>query len=186
MIDWLFYFESHEQFFSYLATITITGDKAAKLDVCLALTAFSSEGSFTCHTYCDAGPPFLRSYPKDSWFSTSQCRALGERSITTYFKRLRFDAAGTNGARTHDLSFAKREHYQWATATDDCVGIFYQKIYQMPDSAWAPPSVTMATYPNTLEVYPKERPEMCNWRDDLTQLNNFKHCVYLLRMSSTI
>ena len=31
-------------------------------------TAFSSEGSFTCHTYCDTGPPFLRSYPKDPWF----------------------------------------------------------------------------------------------------------------------
>jgi hypothetical protein len=30
--------------------------------------AFSSEGSFTCHTYCDTGPPFLRSYRKDPWF----------------------------------------------------------------------------------------------------------------------
>jgi hypothetical protein len=51
-------FESHEQIFSYLATVTITGDGAANLDQCLALTAFSSEGSFTCHTYCDTGPPF--------------------------------------------------------------------------------------------------------------------------------
>jgi hypothetical protein len=58
-------FESHEQFFSYLATVTITGDRAANLDLCLALTAFSSEGSFTCNTYCDTGPPFLRSYTKD-------------------------------------------------------------------------------------------------------------------------
>jgi hypothetical protein len=58
-------FESHEQFFSYLATVTITGDGAANLDLCLALMAFSSEGSFTCHTYCDTGPPFLWSYPKD-------------------------------------------------------------------------------------------------------------------------
>jgi hypothetical protein len=57
-------FESHEQFFSYLATVTIAGDRAANLDLCLALTAFSSEGSFTC----DTGPPFLRSYSKDSWF----------------------------------------------------------------------------------------------------------------------
>jgi hypothetical protein len=61
-------FESHEQFFNYLATVTITGDGAANLDLCLALTAFSSEGSFTCHTYCNMGPPFLRSYPKDPWF----------------------------------------------------------------------------------------------------------------------
>jgi hypothetical protein len=61
-------FESHEQFFSYLATVIIAGDRAANLNLCLALTAFSSEGSFTCHAYCDTGPPFLRSYPKDPWF----------------------------------------------------------------------------------------------------------------------
>jgi hypothetical protein len=64
----LFCFESHEQFFSYLVTVTITSDRAANLDLCLALTAYSSEGSFTCHTYCDTGPPFLRSYSKDPWF----------------------------------------------------------------------------------------------------------------------
>jgi hypothetical protein len=58
-------FESHEQFFSYLATVTITGDRAANLDLCLALTDFNSEGSFTCHTHCDTELPFLRSYPKD-------------------------------------------------------------------------------------------------------------------------
>jgi hypothetical protein len=57
-IDRLFVcFESHEQFFSYLATVIITGDRVANLDLCLALTAFSSEGSFTCHTYCDTGRP---------------------------------------------------------------------------------------------------------------------------------
>jgi hypothetical protein len=43
---------------------------------------------------------------------TSGCRALGEgQLITTYSKHLRFDAAGTNGARTHDPPDAKREHY---------------------------------------------------------------------------
>ena len=34
----------------------------------LSTTAYSSEGSLSCHTYCDTGPPFLRSYPKDPWF----------------------------------------------------------------------------------------------------------------------
>jgi hypothetical protein len=58
-------FESYVQFFSYLATVTIVGDRASNLDLCLALMTFSSEGSFTCHTYCDTGPTFLRSYPKD-------------------------------------------------------------------------------------------------------------------------
>jgi hypothetical protein len=42
----LFCFESNKQFFSYLATVTIAGDGAANLDLCLALMAFSSEGSF--------------------------------------------------------------------------------------------------------------------------------------------
>jgi hypothetical protein len=65
-LGWWYYFELHEQFFSYLATVTITDDRAANLDLCLALTAFSSGGSFTCHTYCDTGPPLIRSYPKDS------------------------------------------------------------------------------------------------------------------------
>jgi hypothetical protein len=48
---------------------------------------------------------------------TSECRALGEGAITTYFKRLRFDPAGPSGARTHDLPDTKREHYHKATAT---------------------------------------------------------------------
>jgi hypothetical protein len=32
-----FCFESHEQFFSYLATVTVAGDRAANLDLCLVL-----------------------------------------------------------------------------------------------------------------------------------------------------
>jgi hypothetical protein len=45
-----------EQFFSYPAIVTITGDRAANLGLCLALMAFSSEGSFSWHTYYDMGP----------------------------------------------------------------------------------------------------------------------------------
>jgi hypothetical protein len=59
------FFNPMEQFFSYLAVVTIAGDRAANLDRCLALTVLSSEGSFTCHTYCDTKPPFLRSYPEN-------------------------------------------------------------------------------------------------------------------------
>jgi hypothetical protein len=44
------------------------GDVSIYLDLCIALSAFSSEGSFTCHTYCDTGHPYLRSYPRDLWF----------------------------------------------------------------------------------------------------------------------
>jgi hypothetical protein len=59
------FFATRAIFFSYLATVTIAGDGTANLDLCLALTVFSSEGSCKCHTYCDTGPPFLRSYLKD-------------------------------------------------------------------------------------------------------------------------
>jgi hypothetical protein len=38
-----------KQVFSYLAAVTITGDRAANLDLYVALMAFSSEGSFMCH-----------------------------------------------------------------------------------------------------------------------------------------
>jgi hypothetical protein len=81
-------FESHEQFFSYLATVAITGDWAANLDLCLALTALSSEGSFTCHTYCDTGPPFFKVISERPVILPSECRALGEGGITTYSRRL--------------------------------------------------------------------------------------------------
>jgi hypothetical protein len=59
------YLQLHEQFFSYLAAVTITGDRAAYLDPCLALMAFSSGGSFTYHTCCDTGLQFILCHPKD-------------------------------------------------------------------------------------------------------------------------
>jgi hypothetical protein len=40
----------HEQYFSYLAAVTVTGLQIVYLDSCLALMAFSSEGPFTYHT----------------------------------------------------------------------------------------------------------------------------------------
>jgi hypothetical protein len=42
---------------------------------------------------------------------TSKCRVLEKEAIATYFKSLRFDAAGTSGARTCNLSDAKPKHY---------------------------------------------------------------------------
>jgi hypothetical protein len=110
-----------------MATVTITGDRAANLDlhVCLALTAFGSEGSFTCHTYSDTGPPFFKVISERPAILTSECRAKERSLITIYFKRLRFGAAGPSGTRshdlgtrTHDLPDAKRDHYHYATATN--------------------------------------------------------------------
>jgi hypothetical protein len=75
--------------FSYLATVTITGDRAAKfrpMHSTVALTALSSEGSFMCHTYCDTGPLFLRSYPKDSWFSLLNVMLLSKEQSLPILK----------------------------------------------------------------------------------------------------
>jgi hypothetical protein len=56
------------------------------LHVCLALTAFSSEGSFTWYTYCDTRPPFLRSYPKDPWFSLLNAMLLPKKQSLSSLK----------------------------------------------------------------------------------------------------
>jgi hypothetical protein len=96
--------EPHEQFFSYLAAVTIADDRAY---LCVALTAFSRGFFYVLHL-CDTGPPFLRSYPKlgeRPEILTSEYRALGEGGMTTYFKRLRFHAVGMSGARLIDWLF---------------------------------------------------------------------------------
>jgi hypothetical protein len=104
-------FESHEQLFSYLATVTITDNRAANLDLCLALAAFSSEGSFYMSHLLRYRTSLFKVTSERPVILTSRRRALGEGAITTYFKRLRFDVAGPSGAQTHDLPGAKREHY---------------------------------------------------------------------------
>jgi hypothetical protein len=59
-------FEPHRQFFRYLAAVTITGDRAANLDVhlCLALPAFSRAVLLRA-TPTATRDLFLRSYQKD-------------------------------------------------------------------------------------------------------------------------
>jgi hypothetical protein len=42
---------------------------------------FSGVCPFTCHTYCEMEPPFLRSYPKNQCFSILTVKCV----ITTYF-----------------------------------------------------------------------------------------------------
>jgi ACR3 family arsenite efflux pump ArsB len=52
-------YSSLSKFFSYLVAVTITGDSlAASFDLWLALLAFSSDSSFTCHICCNTGTLF--------------------------------------------------------------------------------------------------------------------------------
>jgi hypothetical protein len=61
------------------------GDRAANLDLCLALMAFSSEGSFSGHTYCDTGQ---RSHPKNRHPRPTVGFERGVQARITRFLRL--------------------------------------------------------------------------------------------------
>jgi hypothetical protein len=104
-------FESHKQFFSYLATVTITGDMTANLDLCLSLNGFKQWGFFYVPHLLRHGTSVFKVISERPTILISECCALGKGAITTYFKRFRFDASGPSRARTHHLPDAKREHY---------------------------------------------------------------------------
>jgi hypothetical protein len=109
-------------FSRHQAVITTTCDRTTNLSLCLPLTVFSNEGSFfTCHTCCNMGPSFLRSYLKDPRFS------LYRRSNQYLLQHHKFDAAGLSRDRTrswppdHELYhirlswqwFSRDENFQW-------------------------------------------------------------------------
>jgi hypothetical protein len=66
---------SAQQFFSYLTAVTITGDRAANLDLC---SAFSSDDSFTCHTLLlRLRTSVFKIMFERPMILISECRALG-------------------------------------------------------------------------------------------------------------
>jgi hypothetical protein len=77
----VFVYSPMNDFSAVWQLITIDGRIAANLDLCLTLPAFSSEGSFTCHTYCDTGPLLLRSFPKDPWSSPLNVELLAKEQL---------------------------------------------------------------------------------------------------------
>jgi hypothetical protein len=77
----LFCFESHEQFFSNLATVTITVDRAANLDLCLAVTALAVRVRLRATLTATRDLRFYGHIRK-----THECCALGEGVITAYFE----------------------------------------------------------------------------------------------------
>jgi hypothetical protein len=97
--DFSFYlfdcFESHEHFFSYLVTVTITGDRAANLDlhVCLALAALPL-GLFYMPHQLRRGTFVFKVISERPVILPSECRALGEGAVTTYFNVLGLKRAG--------------------------------------------------------------------------------------------
>ena len=55
--------------------------------------SLSSEGSLTCHTYCDTGLPFMMVIPEDPWYS-HLLPSVWQWSCHYLFLRLRFTATG--------------------------------------------------------------------------------------------
>jgi hypothetical protein len=61
LIDWFFtVLRPAQEFFTYME-VTITGHELQNLGLCSALRAFEQGGI----SYCDTGPQFFRSHPKD-------------------------------------------------------------------------------------------------------------------------
>jgi hypothetical protein len=68
-------------FFSCLAAVTIADEKAVNLDLCLVLSPFNSESSFTCHTCCDTTSAFSVSSEGSAPTSHSGIRTRDARII---------------------------------------------------------------------------------------------------------
>ena len=70
VLDWLiiYGFTSRLRIFHLYGDVTFAGEGLQNLGLCSALracTPMNREGSLSCHTCCDTGPRFFRSYPKD-------------------------------------------------------------------------------------------------------------------------
>ena len=79
---------SHSRIFHSYVDITIAGEGLQILTYARLSWSLSSEGSLTCHTYCDTGLPFIMVISEDPWHShriagrlavltTQVCRDLG-------------------------------------------------------------------------------------------------------------
>ena len=67
-------------FHSY-GDVTIAGEGLQILTYTRHSRPLSSEGSFTCHTYCDTGHPFLRSSPRTHDIRTRDSRTAERLAV---------------------------------------------------------------------------------------------------------
>ena len=74
------FFSSHLKCFHPFGDVTITDKMLLILTYMYAQHSWplSSEGSWTCHTYCDMGQPFIMAISEDPWSG----------AVTTYFNNL--------------------------------------------------------------------------------------------------
>ena len=60
---------SHLRIFHSYGDVTIAGEGLQILTYARHSWPLSSEGSLTCHTYCDTGHPFIMVISDDPWYS---------------------------------------------------------------------------------------------------------------------
>ena len=86
-------FKSWKMFvFHSIGDVTITGEGLQILTYTRHSWSLSSEGSLTCHTYCDTGLPFIMVIRTRD---THTCyRAFGSGAVTTFFNDLGLSRPG--------------------------------------------------------------------------------------------
>jgi hypothetical protein len=74
---------SRSRIFHYIyGDVTFTGEGMQTIGLCSALRTFEQGGgSLSCHTYCDTGPRFFRSHPKQSPIQSPLTTHEGMRRI---------------------------------------------------------------------------------------------------------
>jgi hypothetical protein len=73
LIDWLFtVLRPAQEFFTYMVTSPLPA-------YARRWRPLSREGSLSCHTYCDTGPRFFRSHPKDHPIQSPLTTRMGMR-----------------------------------------------------------------------------------------------------------
>jgi hypothetical protein len=93
------------QDFYWYGDITISKEGLQNLGLCVAFGSLSRDGSLSCHTCCDMGPQFFRSYPKDCPIQSSP---------TTHNGMWRtYSIPDPHRGYGAEVLLLKRERWQW-------------------------------------------------------------------------
>ena len=104
------FFTPLENFFYLYVEVTTTGEGLKIMTFTRHSWPLSSEGSLSCHTYCDTALPFKMVISEDPWYSyllLSECLAV-ELSQLVLTTEVRPDC-GSN----LDILFARRTLFHW-------------------------------------------------------------------------
>ena len=104
-------FTSHSRIFHSNGDVIITGEGLEILTYARHSRPLSSEGSLTCHTFCDTGHPFEWSCPRTR-DTNSCCRAFSNGAVTTCFNDLCLSRPGieprSSECEANDLPLSHR------------------------------------------------------------------------------